>query len=147
MKKIVALFFLAGLLAGCSSTASWMAAGVDLSAYRHVWVEHQLADGDGVDENIARQLRGLGYDATAGPKTLMPDSAEIILSYDAQWTFDFTRYLIRINMTIRTARTDKLLAKATNYRPSITSRTPDAMIATLLKGWFKPHVPPVPAAS
>ena len=77
----------------------------------------------------------------------MPDSAEVVISYDAQWTYDFTRYLIRISMTVHTARTDKLLASGTTYRPSITSRTPDAMIATLLQGWFKPHVPPVPVAS
>ena len=144
MKKFVELAFLTALLAGCSSTASHVATGVDLSTYRHVWVEHQLSDGNGVDEIIARQLRGLGYDATAGPKTLMPDSAEIILSYDAQWTEDFTRYMIRIGMTVHTARTDKFLASDVNYRPSITGHTPDAMIATLLREWFKPKVPPVP---
>ena len=68
MKKIVALLLFIGLIAGCSSTASRVAAGVDLNAYRHIWVEHQLSDGDSVDENIARHLRAWAMMPPPGPR-------------------------------------------------------------------------------
>jgi hypothetical protein len=144
MKTIGLLVLLLPFLAACSSPNSRINPGADLSGYSHIWVEHRLADGHSVDEIIARSLRTLGYDASCGPRTLMPDNAEVILSYDDHWTDDFTSYMIQIAMTLHTTRTDKLLASGVYNRPSITGHTPDAMIDALLRQFFQPKVPPVP---
>src|SRR5580658_6731283 len=77
-------------LVGCSHMDSRTAPNVDLSHYNHVFVQHLLTDGRAIDQIIARELRRRGYDAIAGPLTMLPDNTEIIVAYEDHWNFDFT---------------------------------------------------------
>jgi hypothetical protein len=144
MKKILLWLGIVPLLAGCGHVESRTAPKANLSHYEHVYVKHLLTDGRGMDELIARELRRLGYDASAGPITLMPKNAEVVIVYQDHWNFDFTNYMIGIDLQVMTAYSGKLLADASSFHPSFTGNSPAELVDELLKPWFKPHVPPVP---
>jgi hypothetical protein len=135
--------FAAVFIAGCSHMDSKTASNVDLSHYDHVFVQHLLTDGRGIDQIIARELRRRGYDAIAGPLTMITKNAEIIVAYEDHWNFDFTNYMIQIDLQVRKARTDTLLATATYFRPSVMGRSPVEMIDAVLNKLFKTKGPPV----
>lgn len=147
MKKAALALLLLPLLASCGHLATRTAAHVDLDRFRHVYVEHLLTDGRGIDELIARELRQRGYQASAGPLQLMPGDTEIIVSYSDRWTFDFTEYLLRIEMQVHTNHTGRLIAEGYFERPSVTGNAPVEMIDHVLDKLFKtrgPAVPPPP---
>ena len=88
---------------------------------------------------MARQLRAMGYDASSGALTMMPPGTEMIVSYDDMWTWDFNTYMIEIDVQVRNARTDKIVAVGHYFRPSMIFGHPPAdMIHELLVKLFKP---------
>jgi GrpB-like predicted nucleotidyltransferase (UPF0157 family) len=137
---IRAAIALAGLvmLAACSHISTRSLPNADLGGHRHIFVEHRLADSYGVADEMARQLRAMGYDASAGAMTMMPPGTELIVSYDDMWTWDFNNYMIEIDVQVRSARGDKILAVGHYFRPSMVFGHPPAdMIHELLVKLFK----------
>jgi hypothetical protein len=120
------------------------AQNVDLTKYQHVFVQQLLTDGHGVAGLIARELRQRGYDAKSGPLTLKPDDTELIVTYVDDWNFDFTYYMIQINLEVRDAHTGTLLATGAYFKPSLVGRSPVEMIDAVLDKLFKPRGAPVP---
>lgn len=116
------------LATGCSSMSSYLETGVNISNYKHLYVEHKLADARGVDTLIAQDFRNRGYDISYGPLTLMPRQTDAIISYDDRWDWDFTYYLLQLTVTIRDARTGRTVANVKDIRPSISGKTPVQMI-------------------
>ena len=136
----IVLLVLAGALAmaGCSHLVTRSLPKSDISHFKHIFVEHRLADSYGIADEIARQLTEMGYDASAGALTMMPSNAELIVSYEDMWTWDFNTYMIEIDMYVRSARTDKILAGGHYYRPSMVfGHPPASMIHDLLVKLFK----------
>jgi hypothetical protein len=131
-KSTALLLLLLPFLPACSSLSSHTEPKADLGGYHHVFVEKLLADGYGVDQIMARELRNMGYDATSGPLTMLPDNAEIIVAYYDRWTYDFTNYMIELDLIVRTARTDKRLATVYFHRPSLTGGSTLEMVDTAL---------------
>ena len=126
------------VLGGCTQITTRSLPKADLSRHKHVFVEHRLADSFGVADEIARQLRALGYDASSGALTMMPPDTELIVSYDDMWTWDFSTYMIEIDMQVRTARSDKILAVGHYFRPTMVFGHPPAeMIHDLIEKLFK----------
>ncbi len=139
-QRITALFALAGmaLLAGCSQVTMRALPKADIASRKHIFVEHRLADSYGVADEIARQLRAMGYDASAGALTMMPIGTELIVSYEDMWTWDFSTYMIEIDLQVRSARTDKILAVGHDFRPGAQfGHPPGDMIHELLAKLFK----------
>jgi len=135
-----ALLALAGaiLLAGCSHLVTRSLPNADIGHYKHVFVEHRLADSYGIADEIARQLTEMGYDASAGALTMLPSEAELIVSYEDMWTWDFNTYMIELDVQVRSARTDKILAVGHYYRPSMVfGHPPASMIHEMLVKLFR----------
>jgi len=135
-----ALLSLAGavVLAGCTHLVTRSLPKADIGHYKHLFVEHRLADSYGIADEMARQLREMGYDASAGALTMMPGEAELIVSYQDMWTWDFNTYMIEIDVQVRSARTDKILAVGHYYRPSMVfGHPPASMIHEMLVKLFK----------
>jgi hypothetical protein len=138
--KLSALAALAGaaLAAGCSQLTTRTLPKADIAHYKHVFVEHRLADSFGVADEVARQLRDMGYDASAGAITMLPQDAELVVSYDDMWTWDFNTYMIEFDMQVRLAHSDRIVAVGHYYRPSaVFGRPPEGMIHELLLKLFK----------
>ena len=69
------------IFSSCAQVASRTAKNVDLSKYKHPYIIHSLTDGRGMDKIITRELIKLGYDASSGPKTMMPKYADVVIRY------------------------------------------------------------------
>ena len=136
MKYPVLLLIVLPLLAACSTLSTSRTPAADLGGLKRIHVEHRLADGRGLDELMARELKGLGYEASNGPLTLMPPKVDAIVSYEDRWTFDFTTYLIGFEVAVRDARTGKALASGHYFRPSFSGNDPAEVIAQMLRALF-----------
>jgi hypothetical protein len=136
------LFLLLGallLLAGCTSFETRKV--VDLSAFQHIYVEHRLTDDRRLDETIVQELTRLGYVASRGPLTMMPNDADAVLTYEDRWEWDFKTYLIEFNVVVRTARTKKQLAYGRFYQPTPNSKAPAEVVAKVLTPLFAKQSP------
>jgi len=131
-------------LAACSHIATRTASQVDTTHFKRVYVQHLLTDGKGIDQLIARELRKRGYDASAGPIQLMPAGTDALVLYQDRWTFDFTEYLIRLDLEVRNTQGDKLLAEGYLDKPSVAGNNPVDMVDKLLDKLFKPRGPAFP---
>ncbi len=124
------------LLAGCATLDSHTEPKVNLASYQHLFVEHVLADGNGVDQVIARELRARGYDANSGPLTLLPDNAQLLVRYDDRWNYDFSNYMIELNLIVQTVDGDRRLATAHYHRPTLGKGSTVEMVDTVLDKLF-----------
>ena len=74
----------------------------------------------------------------------MPADAQAVLTYQDRWTFDFTEYMIGIEVQVTEARTDKVLAESFYKRPSFTGNSPVDMVDAVLAALFKQRGPALP---
>lgn len=123
------------LAAGCASLTT--EGRVDLGKRRHVWVEQRLNDNLGVGRKLVGELQALGYDATVGPLTMMPDNTELIVTYDAREEWDFRAYLIELNVAVRPAKDyNVIMSTARYFHPGVTKKSSDKMIHELMTKLF-----------
>ncbi len=132
------LFVLAALalLGGCSSLSARKV--VDLKRYKHVYVEHRLADNHRIDEQIVAELKSLGCDASCGVLTMKPDNAEAIVSYDDRWAWDFKNYIIEFRLFVRDARADKPVAEGYYHQAGLTTKSSEQVVHHVLTELLNP---------
>ena len=92
------LFLLVWLFAGCTAVNTHVDKGRHLADVRHFFVVSNLNDNHGIDESIVRALKARGLQAENGPLTMMPDSAQTVISYDDRWAWDFSNHMIRVQI-------------------------------------------------
>jgi hypothetical protein len=124
------------VLTGCSSLSARKT--VDLTRYKHIYVEHRLADNHRVDEEIVAELKTLGYDASCGVLTMKPDGVDAIITYEDRWTWDFTTYLIELNLAMRDARVEKQVAQGYFHQAPLVIKSSKEVIREVLTKLFKP---------
>jgi hypothetical protein len=126
------------VLSGCTQITTRSLPHADIANHKRIFVEHRLSDTFGVADEMARQLRELGYDASSGAPTMMPGNTELVVTYDDMWTWDFNTYMIEFDVQVRTAHTDKIVAMGHYFRPDMVFGHPPAtMIHELLVKLFK----------
>ena len=125
------------LLAACSSMTSRHDPAVKLNQFKRFYVKQQLNDNHATGDLIAAELRARGYQADCGPLTMMPAQTEVLIYYDARWTWDFHSYLIDLSITARRTFSDKMLATGSYHHPGATPKKPGKMINALLDAFFK----------
>ncbi|MDD3181172.1 MAG: hypothetical protein PHQ04_12645 [Opitutaceae bacterium] len=117
------------MLAGCSSVSSQRDPTIRLDQFKRIFVEHRLTDRQGIDQLVVQELRNLGYEASCGPLTMMPEKVDAILSYEDRWAWDFRTYLIELSLQLRAVDAPRTFATARYFRPAITSAaTPAEMV-------------------
>jgi hypothetical protein len=122
------------LLAGCKSASTRKVMALD--GFQRIFVERRLNDNHRLDEVFVAELRRLGRESSSGPRTMMPENADAILTYDARWTWDFKTYLIELNVELHTARTGKKLADGRYYQPSLRTKPPEEVVRGILTPLF-----------
>lgn len=133
--KTFGLLLLALLpLAGCSSVSARRA--VSLDGIQRIHVVKSLNDNHRLAELLAAELRRLGREASAGPRTMMPDKTDAVLTYADRWKWDFRDYLIELNLALHTPYSNQLLADARYHQPSVTTKPPADAIRELLAELF-----------
>jgi hypothetical protein len=139
MKVLRGLLLSLGVaLASCSHVTVNRDPGADLSRYRQFYVERRLGDDHRLDELLVRELQRAGCQASSGPRTMQPEGMDACVTYTDRWAWDFKTYLIELNVEVRDARTNKLLATARFYQPSLTTKSPPEMIREIIAPFFGP---------
>lgn len=133
MKALLVLVFAAtALCTGCMSVTTRTAPGLDLKRFHRYFVEQPFNENHHLDELIAEELRRNGYEAMSGPMTMMPENTEVVVSYDARWTWDFKTYLIDLTVEMQTAHTKKKIADGRCYQPSASPAPPEVAVRKLV---------------
>ncbi len=141
MKRFLVLLAVLGLATGCASFSSWKDPSVQLQKRNHFYVESELADGRNLHTAIATELRAMGYSATSGFLTMMPKGTDALVSYRTRWTWDFTTYLIELEIKIRDPKTGKILASVYYHRPGLGGTSTNALIQRVLTEIIGPKPP------
>ena len=139
MKLPCCLLTLVLLLAGCSTTETRIENITDVRHYHHVFVRTASNDSNQVDQVIVQELQRLGFDASSGPRTMMPDNAEVVIDYEGQWTWDFRIYLIQLDLTVRDARSEAKLAASHVFHPGITNKSTADLVRVVVDPLFGPQ--------
>jgi hypothetical protein len=148
MKAFLAVLLacIVGSLAGCSSASRNVAAGVDLTKIRSIWVEQRLADNHNVRDRLVRALRAHGYDADAGPLTMMPDrGVDAVLVYQDRWTWDFRSYMMELEAELRHPRNQALMAQVFIHQLPFRGYSTDGMAEKAIQTLLPRGSAPAPA--
>ena len=140
MKTFPLLLALACLLSACTSNYTWSDPKVDLTKRKFYFVEAELADGKNLHQAIASELRTLGYDSDSGYLTLIPSKADTVVSYQSRWTWDFTTYLIELNIQVRDVASGRILASSGYHRPALKGTSTEEVIRTTVAAIFPPRL-------
>ena len=124
-------------LTACSSTEIRRDPATDLNQFKRFYVETRLNDNHATDALIAAELRNLGFEATHGHLTMIPDGIEVLITYDARWTWDFRSYLINLEITARNPHTRRLIATGTSRHAGLTNKDPAKMIEAIFTRFLK----------
>ena len=125
------------LLMACSSTKIRRDPATDLNQFTKFYVEKRLNDNHATDALIAAELRRRGFEATHGHLTMMPEGIDVLITYDARWTWDFRSYLINLEITARNPHTRRLYATGTARHAGITNKEPAKMIEDIFTKFLK----------
>jgi hypothetical protein len=137
MKAHLLLLIALSLCASCTTTvAVRKAPTIDLRRFHRLFVEQPFNENHHLDEIMAEELRKLGYEASSGPLTMMPENTEAVVSYHAQWAGDFFIYLIDLNVSVYTAHTNKPLGEGRYYQPTVRTKTPEKVVHELFPRLF-----------
>jgi hypothetical protein len=133
--KIAALLACCALLVSCSSVSTRKV--ISLAEFKRIYVEKRLNDNHRIDELLVEELRKLGREASSGPRTMMPADTDAVLTYQDRWTWDFHDYLIEFTVELHTVRGSKKVADGRYYQPSVTTKSPAAVIHEVLPRLFQ----------
>jgi hypothetical protein len=126
------------VLTGCSTVETQVETTTEVRRYHHLYVRRASNDSNNVDLLLVQELQRLGYDASSGPRTMMPDDTDVVIDYEGQWTWDFRIYLIELKVTVRNARTEEKLGGGRVFHPGITNMSPEEFVHRLLAPMFGP---------
>jgi hypothetical protein len=135
-KLFACLGIFALVLSGCTQISGYTPGKSNLPQYKHVFVETALNDNNHLDQIMVNELKKLGYEASCGPRTMMPGDAQIKILYDGHYTWDFRIYLIQLDVLVRNASSEQLLANESLFHPGVTRKTPEAMVHELFAKVF-----------
>src|SRR5258708_3477617 len=134
MKSFLVLLATLLALSGCSSVSARKV--MPLDRFQHIFVEQRLNENHHVDELFVAELQRLGRDASSGPRTMMPENTDAVLTYDTRWEWEFKTYLIELNLELYAVHPHKKLADARYYQPSVVTKPPTEVVHDLLVQLF-----------
>jgi len=126
MTRLCLTLFLALLLGGCSSNTK-IDRSKQIGSVQRFFVISNANDSRALDRHIANALRSHGLTAEAGPKTMMPDDAQAVVTYQDNWTWDFGDRLMYLQITVRDARSNQPIANM-EYGAKIPKKQPPAQV-------------------
>jgi hypothetical protein len=121
-------------LLGCSSLSTHRESG--LGGVKRIYVEHLLTDNHRLDEFMVAELTGLGYAASCGPLTMMPEGVDAVITYRERSSWDFKTYLIELSFTLKANFTGQTLATGHFYQPSVYPKTPAEAVHAVITPVF-----------
>jgi hypothetical protein len=126
------LLLMVFLLSGCTSVGTKVDKGRHLAGVRHFFVLSNLNDNHAIDENIVRALQAHGFQAENGPLTMMPESAQVVITYDDRWAWDFSLHLIHLQIAARDPLSVQPFATAFYQKNIALSTEVDTVVSRLV---------------
>ena len=136
IKAFLLLLSVVVVSTGCTSVSVRKAPQVEPGRYQRVFVVQPFNENHHVDEMFVDELKRHGKEASSGPLTMMPENAEVVLTYDARWTWDFKTYVIELTAELHTAHTHKKLADGRYYQPSARPKPPEVAVREIVNRMF-----------
>lgn len=127
MLRLLTPFLLVLLLGGCASYDTQVARGPGLAGAQHFFVIANANDSRGLAHRITASLKARGLTAATGPRTMMPDDTQAVVTYEDHWAWDFGERLVHLQINVRDARSAQPLAAAT-FSAKIPGRKSSAEI-------------------
>jgi hypothetical protein len=122
---------------GCANLATGrVTPGIDISQFNKFYVVKFEPDGSGINNLIRDELQTMGYEAKTGPENEVPEDTEVIVTYQDNWMWDITMYMIKLKVFMHNPETQKLLASAKSYHTSLTRKSPEEMVTETLTNIF-----------
>ncbi len=142
LRRLTSFAFAAALifLAGCTNFDRTVASGHNPAGLREIFVARNLNDSHRLAEQLAAALRARGLRATHGPLTLLPSSAEAVLSYEDRWSWDFGTHLTFLRLDLRQPGEVRPYASARRTRYVATSTDVPAALAELVAELLRPNL-------
>ena len=128
------------LLSGCSivELRSSKLPEADISGLKSFYVVANNVDPGKTDEQIRDALIDMGYVATSGPKSKMPEGVDALVSYDDRWFWDISNYMIELNLIIREPESGYPMAEGESIRTSLARKDPKEMAKEIFESIFNP---------
>jgi hypothetical protein len=131
------LLLVLAVCAGCNTTVTVRKPPtLDLSRFQRIFVVQLLNENHHLDEMLVNELKLTGRTVTSGPQTMMPEETDAVLTYQAQWTGDFTTSLLDLSVEMHTAHTNKRLVEGQYYQPLARPKPPEKVVHELVKRLF-----------
>lgn len=123
MKPFAFLALLAALLlAGCATYSARIRTDKDIASFQKIFVINNLNDNHHIDLLLVQAVKARGFDVESGPPTMQPKTADAIVTYQDHWTWDFSEHVTAVDLEMRDARNNKLLATA-HYTGPVSMNT------------------------
>ncbi len=122
-----ALLLVCLFLGGCSTYRAMTNPQVNLRNYNKIFVINNMDDNHSIEIMLVQALREQGRDADSGPPTLVPEDAQAIISYQDQWSWDFSDHLVGLAIEMHDARKHQMIGTAVYSGPA-SMRTPPAQV-------------------
>ena len=93
-------------------------------------------DSRGLEKKIAEKLNELGFQATSGIDAMPAEPVDAIVTYRDSWMWDFSMYMMEINIELRNPDSNFVFATGNSYRTSLVRKPPEVMIDEVLRDIF-----------
>jgi len=120
-----------------SSFSSKITPGFTIKDYRTFYVENHAADKRQLDIMIRDEMNRLGLAATAGPASDRPTSVDAVVTYEDRWMWDITMYMLSLQINVRDASNEILIATGKTAYTSLNRESPDYMAREILTAIFR----------
>ncbi len=109
----------------------------DLAKVKKVYVVKFQPDRRYLNKIMADRLVAMGYEATTGEESEVPQGVDAVLTYRDKWMWDITNYMIELTVTVNDPGNKYALAVGNSYHTSLTRKSPEGMIEEVLTNIFK----------
>lgn len=134
--RLLILLGLALGLCGCSTVDARIAPGHNLANLKRFFVVTSSSDNHGLDRQIVAALQARGLTAENGPRTMMPDDTEAVITYQDRWGWDFSDYLAYLQIEVRKVGKSDPFASV-NYSATVPSgKSYQAILQSLVDRLF-----------
>jgi len=123
MPRLLLVLLSALLLGGCASYDTHVERGKSLASVKRFFVVTNLNDNHALDRGIAEALKAHGFTAGTGPRTMMPEDTQAIVTYQDRWAWDFGDHLVFLTIGVNDALSLDRIASVT-FSASIPLREP-----------------------
>lgn len=142
--RTLAAIWIAALLviaSGCgyAQQSHFVRPDVSLGGYERFYVVQHENEDWGIADFIVKHLEAAGLVATAGAQSQVSDDAQVVVTYQDQYMWDLTMYMLTFKVDFRDARTEVLLASAQTYRTSTKRKDPETMVGEAVAAILDEH--------